>query len=93
MLNPNGQILIDSSDISYLFEEDDGSVWIDLANKAYFGEMEYELKYKNEFAKFNWLFTDFETLSEICKKIGLTSKKIMEGKNFDYLAQLKIYKK
>lgn len=93
MLNPNGQILIDSSDISYLFEEEDGSVWIDLANEAYFGEMEYELKYKNEFAKFNWLFADFETLTQICSKIELVCNKIMEGKNFDYLAQLKIYKK
>ena len=93
LLNPNGQILIDSSDISYLFEEEDGSVWIDLANDAYFGEMEYELKYKNDSVKFNWLFTDFEMLAEICTKLGLTSKKILEGDNFDYLAQLKICKK
>ena len=93
LLNPNGKILIDSSDISYLFEEEDGSVWVDLTHDAYFGEMQYELTYKNVTSRFNWLFTDFETLSEICGKIGLTSKKIMEGKNYDYLAQLKICKK
>jgi hypothetical protein len=93
LLNKNGQILIDSSDIRYLFEEEDGSVWIDLANESYFGEMEFELKYKNEFAKFEWLFTDFETLSEICGKVGLTGKKILEGNNFDYLAHLTAYKK
>ncbi|WP_372948942.1 SAM-dependent methyltransferase [Mariniphaga sp.] len=93
LLTPNGQIIIDSSDISYLFEEEDGSVWVDLTREGYFGEMNYELKYKNEFMKFNWLFTDFETLTQICKKIGLNSKKIMEGKNFDYLAQLTISEK
>jgi hypothetical protein len=93
LLSPNGQILIDSSDISYLFEENDGSVWIDLASDAYLGEMEYELKYKNECTTFNWLFTDFNTLTKIAEDIGLTGKKIVEGKHFDYLAQLKIYKK
>jgi SAM-dependent methyltransferase len=93
LLNRNGQIIIDSSDISYLFEEEDGSVWVDLTRKGYFGEMNYELKYKNEYATFNWLFTDFDTLTEIVRDIGLTCEKIMEGKHFDYLAQLKIYKK
>jgi len=29
MLCTGGQILIDSSDIRYLFEEDDGSVWVE----------------------------------------------------------------
>src|SRR5690606_11951309 len=93
LIGPNGQILIDSSDISYLFEENDGSVWIDLANDAYLGEMEYELKYKNDCTTFNWLFTDFNTLTKIAEDIGLTCKKIVKGEHFDYLAQLKIYKK
>lgn len=88
LLNKNGQILIDSSDISYLFEEEDGSVWIDLANDNYFGEMDYELIYENEQSKFKWLFVDFETLNTICENIGLKCRKITEGDHFDYLAQL-----
>ncbi|SHF84153.1 Methyltransferase domain-containing protein [Mariniphaga anaerophila] len=88
MLNKNGQILIDSSDISYLFEEEDGSVWVDLASDAYFGEMEYELIYKDAQTTFRWLYTDFETLRKICSDIGLNCKKVKEGEHFDYLAQI-----
>jgi SAM-dependent methyltransferase len=91
LLNKNGQILIDSSDISYLFEEEDGSVWVDLAGKTYYGEMEYQLTYKNEISKFSWLFVDFNTLNEVAKKAGLTGKKIMDGNHFDYLAQLTLF--
>lgn len=90
LLSPKGMILIDSSDISYLFEEEDGSVWIDLANSNYMGEMEYELTYKNHFTRFKWLFVDFETLSSVARKAGLKIKRIAEGEHYDYLAQLTI---
>lgn len=88
LLKKDGQILIDSSDISYLFEEEDGSVWIDLANDNYFGEMDYELIYENDQSKFKWLFVDFEMLNTICEDIGLKCRKITEGEHFAYLAQL-----
>lgn len=88
LLKKDGQILIDSSDISYLFEEEDGSVWIDLANDNYFGEMDYELIYEDDQSKFKWLFVDFEMLNTICEDIGLKCRKITEGEHFDYLAQL-----
>ena len=90
ILNTNGQILIDSSDIRYLFEEDDGSVWIDIASSSYPGEMEYELTYKNHTSHFKWLFIDFDTLSDVARKAGLKAKWIAEGEHFDYLAQLTI---
>jgi SAM-dependent methyltransferase len=90
ILNTNGQILIDSSDIRYLFEEEDGSVWIDIANSTYPGEMEYELTYKNHISRFKWLFVDFETLADVARKAGLKTKCIAEGEHFDYLAQLTI---
>lgn len=88
LLNEKGQILMDSSDIKYLFEEKDGSVWIDLANDAYYGEMEYEVKYKKSVVKFKWLFIDFESLENICKNTGLKCEKIGSGENFDYLARI-----
>lgn len=89
LLNSNGQILIDSSDIKYLFEEDDGSRWIDLNNKNYYGEMKYEVSYKKHSAKFDWLFVDFNTLQEIASEVNLNSKMIQKGENFDFLARLK----
>ena len=89
LLTEKGQILIDSTDIKYLFEEEDGSVWINLANDAYYGEMEYEVKYKKSVTKFKWLFIDFDKLKKVAKKAGLNCVLIESGENHDYLAQLK----
>lgn len=88
LLNPNGQMLMDSSDIRYLFEEDDGSVWIDLANKTYLGEMEYEVTYKESFTRFKWLFIDYDTFSDIAREVGLIPSMITNGDHYDYLARL-----
>ena len=90
MLSENGQILIDSSDIKYLFEEEDGSLWIDLANESYYGEMEYEVKYKNSVSKFKWLFVDFQNLKKIAGKCGFDCKLLEKGEHHDFLAQLKL---
>ncbi|MBW6537837.1 MAG: SAM-dependent methyltransferase [Mariniphaga sp.] len=92
LLSKNGQIIIDSSDIRYLFEEDDGSVWVDLANDTYYGEMEYELTYKTEKSEFNWLFVDFETLSDVAGQAGLQCKNVMSGDHYHYLAQITVEK-
>lgn len=92
LLNKNGQILIDSTDIRYLFEEEDGSVWMDLANPAYYGEMDYEVTYRQEKDQFEWLFIDFKLLAEVAGEAGYTCKLVQEGENFDYLAQLQIEK-
>ncbi len=88
LLTNDGQILIDSSDISYLFEEDDGSVWFDLANDNYFGEMNYKVIFKNTESDFKWLFVDYNKLSAIAKTVGLKCEMIEEGIHFDYLARL-----
>lgn len=89
LMSKNGQILIDSSDIKYLFEEDDGSQWIDLASSKYYGEMEYEVSYKKYSVKFKWLFIDFNSLKKIALEAGLHCNLIEEGEHFEYLAQLK----
>ena len=88
-LSPEGQILIDSSDIHYLFEEEDGSQWVDLANDQYYGEMEYELSYKDTSVKFPWLFTDFSTLSDVAEKAGLDCTLVVKGEQDDFLARMK----
>lgn len=88
LLNINGQILLNSSDIKYLFEEDDGSLWVDLANPKYYGEMEYEVIYKKYVAKFKWLFVDFETLNKTARNAGLNCILIEKGDDFEYLAKL-----
>lgn len=90
LLNNKGQVLIDSSDIKYLFEEQDGSMWIDLNNSNYYGEMQYELSYKNHKATFDWLFIDSKKLEKLAIEAGFRFKLIKKGEHFDYLAQLTI---
>ncbi|MTE26773.1 class I SAM-dependent methyltransferase [Winogradskyella ouciana] len=88
LLNPNGQILIDSSDISYMYEGEDGGTWIDL-NSPYYGELDYYLSYKGEEeVPMKWLYLDFETLHTACQTVGLQCEKIMDGAHFDYLAKI-----
>lgn len=90
LLHPNGQILIDSSDIKYMYEDDDGGLWID-TNANYYGELDYYLSYKGENeAPMKWLYLDFNTLQLACESIGLTCEKVMDGKHYDYLAQLSL---
>jgi hypothetical protein len=88
LLSKNGQILIDSSDLRYLFEEEDGSLWVDLTRDKYAGEMEYELVYKNWHSKFQWLFVDFETLTSVAAEAGLNCEMVEEGNHYDFLVKL-----
>lgn len=88
LLSENGQILIDSTDIRYLFEEKDGSLWVDLANDKYYGEMQYKVKYKNETDEFDWLFIDYNLLNKIALETGLKCELVASGNHNDYLAKL-----
>ncbi len=88
LLKPEGQILMDSSDIKYMYEDDDGGYWMDM-NAGYYGELDYFLTYKNEKeAPMKWLYLDFETLKLACETIGLKCHLILEGEHFDYLARI-----
>lgn len=88
LLNPDGRILMDSSDLRYLFEEEDGSFSIDLAD-GYYGEVDFRMKYKNvEGESFDWLYIDFNTLSYYAAESGFKAELVKEGKHYDYLACL-----
>ncbi len=88
LLNPGGQILIDSSDIAYMYEDEDGGIWHDI-HANYYGELDYYISYKgkNE-VPMKWLYLDFNTLQTACHAIGLHCDKVMDGKHYDYLARL-----
>ncbi len=88
LLKPGGQILIDSSDIKYMYEDDDGGLWID-TQANYYGELDYYLSYKGEDeTPMKWLYVDFETLKQASQTVGLSFDKVMDGEHFDYLARL-----
>ncbi len=88
LLNPGGQILLESSDIIYMFEEEDGSFEIDL-NGAYYGEMEYTLSYKKyQGEPFPWLYVDFQLMSDKAEEAGFQVEFLYQGEDFNYLARI-----
>jgi 2-polyprenyl-3-methyl-5-hydroxy-6-metoxy-1,4-benzoquinol methylase len=95
LLNPGGQVLLDSSDIIYMFDDDDsegseGGKWI-LSNNDYYGEIVFKISYKGEKEKpFDWMFIDYNTLQNAAFANGFQCELILEGEHYDYLAKLSI---
>ena len=88
LLHPNGQILIDSSDIIYMFDQDEDGAYEIPAN-GYYGELTFTVSYKNETEDpFPWLYLDYNTLQNAAFANGLQCELILEGEHFDYLARL-----
>lgn len=91
LLTEKGQILVDSSDIIYMFDEDeDGGKWIP-GEADYYGEVEFTISYKGETEKpFEWMYIDYNTLQNAAIANGLACELILEGEHYDYLAKLSI---
>jgi SAM-dependent methyltransferase len=91
LLTDEGQILVDSSDIIYMFDEDeDGGKWIP-TDVDYYGEVVFDIAYKGEKeASFDWMYIDYNTLQNAAVANGLQCELILEGEHFDYLAKIKI---
>ena len=88
LLAPGGQVLLDSSDIKYVFMDEDGGMDIDLA-AGYYGEIDYKMRYKNiTGTPFDWLYIDFDTLQMYAEEHGFTCEKCIDGEHSDYLARL-----
>ena len=88
LLAEGGQILLDSSDIRYVFENEDGSFDINL-NAGYYGEIDYNMQYRDTKGEsFDWLYIDFDTLSMYAEKYGFKCEKCIIGEHYDYLAKL-----
>ncbi|GAA0871181.1 methyltransferase domain-containing protein [Gangjinia marincola] len=89
LLSPAGQVLIDSSDLRYLFDEnEDGGIWID-ASQGYYGELTYRMKYKHlQTDWFDWLYLDYASLEDLANTFGFNCELVQEGAHFDYLARL-----
>ena len=88
LLNPGGTLLIDSSDLRYLFEEEDGSLMIDLADD-YYGQLDYQMQYGDVLGEsFDWLYLDYNTLAYYAEEAGFKAEIVAEGEHYDYLARL-----
>jgi len=91
LLTENGKIIADSSDIKYLYQDDDGSVLVDL-NAEYYGNFKFQMVYgEHETDWFDWLYVDFEKLEIAAKKARLSVKKIFDEDDH-YLVEMGIMK-
>lgn len=87
LLAPNGQIILDSSDLRYLYI--DGDSYLMPLNNRYYGEVVYSMRYKKAKCNpFNWLFIDSDLLAQKANENGFSFEKIAEGEHYDYLARL-----
>lgn len=83
LLNPDGQILLDSSDISYLYEDD-----IDPPS-GYYGEVRYKYQYQDvEGDWFDWVYVDQDTFREIVENVGLELEILHTEDTDQYLARI-----
>ena len=88
LLADGGQVLMDSSDLIFLFEDEDGGADIDLAGD-YYGEVDFMLQYKNiKGETFDWLYVDFATLAFYAAENGFEAELVKQGEHYDYLARL-----
>ena len=88
LLNEGGQILIDSSDLIYMFDQDEDGAY-SIPADGYYGELTFTVQYKGETEEtFPWLYLDYNTLQNAAIANGLQCELIAEGEHFDYLARL-----
>ena len=88
LIAAEGKILVDSSDLIYLFEKEDIALW--KKDKTYYGEVDFGIRFQGKSEEFPWLYIDPKTLEEVSKSCGFQFKIIGQGENFDFLAQLSI---
>lgn len=88
LLVPGGQVLMDSSDLRYVYEDEEGRMDWD-AEWGYYGEVDYRMRYgRVEGLPFDWLYVDMETLSRCAADHGYSAELICLGSHYDYLARL-----
>ncbi len=82
-LNPKGQILFDSCDIAYVFDD------LPLPDQGYYGEIEFQMMYKNTKGNwFKWLYIDPVTLEFEARKLGWSFHMVSQDEQFQYLGRL-----
>lgn len=83
IINDDGQLIFDSSDISYLYE------YLPKPTNKYFGEVNYCYEYKKQKGNwFNWLYIDKQTLINLCQQSGWKCEIVFDDGEDQYLAKL-----
>ncbi|MCE7993570.1 MAG: class I SAM-dependent methyltransferase [Roseivirga sp.] len=65
LLKPGGQLIFDSSDVKYLYEEGE------LPQSTYYGEVRFQYEYKGVKGDwFDWVYIDQDKLSKLADQLG-----------------------
>ncbi|MEZ4795458.1 MAG: methyltransferase domain-containing protein [Flavobacteriaceae bacterium] len=88
LLKNGGQILIDSSDLQYMYDAtEEGGIWVPA--DRYYGELEFTMTYKSIASEpFPWLYLDERLFHALAMENGFQFELIAKGDHFDYLARL-----
>jgi len=83
LLNPGGQLVFDSSDLMYLYQE------IAFPEQGYYGEVSFRYEYKSiKGSWFKWVYVDKKMLKGIATETGWNAEVIFEDEHDQYLARL-----
>ncbi|MDX2282908.1 MAG: class I SAM-dependent methyltransferase [Bacteroidia bacterium] len=86
-LAPGGQILLDSSDIRYLYEHEQG--FSPPGDRPYYGIVRYRMVYGSTSGPaFEWLYIDQARLRRHAQLAGWQMDILAEGPHYEYLARL-----
>lgn len=86
LLLPGGQLLFDSSDINYLYNEQ-----LPKPKDRYYGEIDFQYQYKGKRgSRFGWVYVDQDTLIEIARKSGWIVQILFEDGHDAYLVRLSL---
>lgn len=85
LLNDDGQLLFDSSNIAYLYDD------TEMPTDKYYGEVSYQYEYKGVKGDwFNWVYIDLQTLKTIAKELGWECHHLFDDGNDQYLAEMRV---
>jgi SAM-dependent methyltransferase len=83
LLKPNGQIVFDSSDVSYLYEDEQAET------DSYYGEIDYQYEYKGESGEwFSWLYADEGLMADLAREYGYQLQIMFRDDDNAYLGKL-----
>ena len=86
LLKRGGQLLFDSSDVAYLYEDGEP-----MPENRYYGEIDCCYEYRRQQSEwFSWLYIDRELLREIAESLGWRMELLGEDESGQYLVRLSL---
>lgn len=88
LLAPGGCLITDSSDLAYIYEDEEGI--LDLTGVTnYYGEIEFQMQYSTMLGPtFHWLYVDLTTLTTYANAAGFTVTLVQEDENNSFLVKI-----